>query len=925
MVSTFVGRAEELRVLEELFARSGDGAVAAIVMGDPGSGKTRLLAEAVDRFAPDDTARIVGYEPEQSVPLGACAELLQTLSAAPAGGGLRLLFEQGTSALAPMQVFEAAHRALDAFEGLLVTVDDLQWVDELSLALCHYLVRAGQVAAQPLVLIAAARPSAEAATLAASVRQVLPSDRFASLTLGPLSAEESFQLVKALAPGTDAATARSVAERAQGSPFWLEALARPGGSAADAAQLVTARLRGAGADAAALVGLLAVAARPLSLADAAFLHDWPVARIEHAASELVSRGVAAMNIVGVRLAHDVVRDAAYREIPEETRRTLHGRLAEWLARIAGDDLGRLREALAHRHAAAMPSHELALRLARAPRRTLLGEDGLTLLASIADNADPDDERTLSLNIELAALAVELANHAVALERWSRVVERAAEPLRRASALLAASRSAFALEDVDAAWSYLERAGAVGVADAVFDLEREAHEASMELWMPQEGVPARTRAYAVTQRAHAIVEVAGGVEALDERARRAYLEALRVQYEAAYQDDAPETLLRTSGERAAVARGFDDEAYLAAEIDNARVLRRMGRLRDAEQASRAAWEEAHRRVLPQLTIDSGYWLGNVLEQQGRIVEAEEIVTEAIDLAERVGDQARARHRISRLGHKIAFHRGDWRRVLVAFLNEAGTVGAHGRIEFHQDAAVWLASVGGRELESEVLTQIAEARRCADLAACPRCGTELRLAVAEALVRIGHHNEAASSLAEWKRLQGRPQPRDDVLRLRIEALLSSRKGNGAAASLLARAIDEPDRLGLVLDGLWTRIDLGRALATANRDHAIEVLREAAETAAALGTLTEQNVAEKGLRGLGVRTWRRTAVSETLTEREQEIAALIAAGASNPEIAQQLFLSRKTVERHVSNVLKKVGARNRAELAAKVAELKVEGAPR
>ena len=85
-------------MLGELFACSGDGVVAAIVMGDPGSGKTRLLAEAVDRFAPDDTARIVGYEPEQSVPLAACAELLQTLSAAPAGRGLRLLFEQGTSA-----------------------------------------------------------------------------------------------------------------------------------------------------------------------------------------------------------------------------------------------------------------------------------------------------------------------------------------------------------------------------------------------------------------------------------------------------------------------------------------------------------------------------------------------------------------------------------------------------------------------------------------------------------------------------------------------------------------------------------------------------------------------------------------------------------------------------------------------------------
>ena len=87
----------------------------------------------------------------------------------------------------------------------------------------------------------------------------------------------------------------------------------------------------------------------------------------------------------------------------------------------------------------------------------------------------------------------------------------------------------------------------------------------------------------------------------------------------------------------------------------------------------------------------------------------------------------------------------------------------------------------------------------------------------------------------------------------------------------------------------------------------------------------LAEQALRALGVRTWHRGAAAEGLTEREQEIVRLIAAGASNPEIAQQLFLSRKTVERHVSNVLKKVGARNRTELAAMVADIQVEGAHR
>ena len=56
--------------------------------------------------------------------------------------------------------------------------------------------------------------------------------------------------------------------------------------------------------------------------------------------------------------------------------------------------------------------------------------------------------------------------------------------------------------------------------------------------------------------------------------------------------------------------------------------------------------------------------------------------------------------------------------------------------------------------------------------------------------------------------------------------------------------------------------------------------------------------------------------LSDREREIANLIAGGASNPDIARTLFLSRKTVERHVSNILGKLEVKNRAQLAARIA---------
>jgi len=53
--------------------------------------------------------------------------------------------------------------------------------------------------------------------------------------------------------------------------------------------------------------------------------------------------------------------------------------------------------------------------------------------------------------------------------------------------------------------------------------------------------------------------------------------------------------------------------------------------------------------------------------------------------------------------------------------------------------------------------------------------------------------------------------------------------------------------------------------------------------------------------------------LTERETEVLRLVAAGKSNKQIADELFVSAKTVSVHVSNVLAKFGVSSRGEAAA------------
>jgi DNA-binding CsgD family transcriptional regulator len=115
-----------------------------------------------------------------------------------------------------------------------------------------------------------------------------------------------------------------------------------------------------------------------------------------------------------------------------------------------------------------------------------------------------------------------------------------------------------------------------------------------------------------------------------------------------------------------------------------------------------------------------------------------------------------------------------------------------------------------------------------------------------------------------------------------------------------------------------ELGAALRRGNsRGEAREHLREAADLAQLCGAeRLESAVAEELLIAGAKPRRRRISGPDSLTPAERRVAAAAAAGATNREIAQNLFVSLRTVEMHLTNTYRKLGASSRAELATAIA---------
>lgn len=149
-------------------------------------------------------------------------------------------------------------------------------------------------------------------------------------------------------------------------------------------------------------------------------------------------------------------------------------------------------------------------------------------------------------------------------------------------------------------------------------------------------------------------------------------------------------------------------------------------------------------------------------------------------------------------------------------------------------------------------------------------------------------------------------------------------GAVAAATGQAEPARRRLDAALAGFValempfeaarTRGQLARLLADSDRDVAVAEARLALDVFEALGAGREADATIRILDDLGVHA-RRSGLPTggDLTRRENEVLELVADGMSNPDIADRLYISRKTVEHHVASILRKLGVRNRAEAAA------------
>ncbi|MEX0991441.1 MAG: LuxR C-terminal-related transcriptional regulator [Actinomycetota bacterium] len=173
-------------------------------------------------------------------------------------------------------------------------------------------------------------------------------------------------------------------------------------------------------------------------------------------------------------------------------------------------------------------------------------------------------------------------------------------------------------------------------------------------------------------------------------------------------------------------------------------------------------------------------------------------------------------------------------------------------------------------------------------------------------------ASANLAELASGSEREQDRA-VAELAAGRIARSEGDGESAREHLDRGLDLFAKHSMPLQVARSHFELALVARDDEPDVAAEEARVALTTFDEIGSVRDADLAARLLRDLGAGTRPGPKDMEQLTRREREVLALLGQGLTNAEIAARLFISTKTAGHHVSNILAKLGMRNRSEAGA------------
>jgi len=920
-----------------------------LVAGEPGIGKSRfadeLLAEAGGRGWITATGRC--YEFEGSPPYGPLVEAIHQLLrgvdqarlaaiAWSAGPEIALLLRElrplVPDALPPasevdrFRLFESVSHLLLALAdecqvGLAIVLDDLHWADTATLRLVLPLAR--QVDGHRLLLVGTYRSTeVERGTPIASALAELRRERLAeTLQLEPLDLADTACLVAALASAVSDSVAVAIASRTAGNPFFIEELvlhlaasraldAPPDGwSVPEGVRAVVGeRVARLGQDTLAALEAAAVLGDPIGPTEFAALLDWSSERLDAALERALRAGLLRDDGGVYRFSHALVGSALLQDLAGPRRRAIHRRAAQVIEqhrRGADVPAAIARHLLAAGHADVLPSAASWARRA--------GEAALSILAY--EVAAHWFERALA-----ASEAIDLSS----TERSTLLVQLG-EARRHAGQLqqaMAAFRRATGLDDgpvgVRAALGYEEAFLATGQA------RTGRHDVSVQLLeaAARKAVEPELRSRVLASLARALFyagEHAAATACADEAvaiARQSALDApLALALNAkrtvmAGPDQTPAQVAVASEICAIGSRVGDEDTALEGLYWRIFGQVELGQL-DGARAGIAEYRrraEALRR--PRLQAYAHFLIAMLRLVDGNWQQAEAEADEGLRLGRYAEYGHAAVHwlvqllpirfeqdRLADLAQEFLGQLADQRhlptrRVLYALLlSEVGQT-AEARIELDVLATTGFAVLPRDHAWLAMLYYLGQVVRT--LRDVDNARALYRLLEPYAGRLINSHNTVCYGSVD-----------------RVLGQLAATAGDRlAAAAHFERALTIAASIGAPVDHARAAEALGRLLVehADGDERGRALLGQAVAAYERLGMLRSA----RELRAIHQPAPPRPRPAG-LTGREIEVLRLIASGLTNRAIGEELVLSERTVERHITNAYTKIGARGKADATA------------